>query len=227
VTAGLGSLSSGPARRSDAEGAGRGSGRAPDRSDHRRGRAGWPVLVGAAIVLAFLVKTFAAQVFYIPSDSMQPQLHVDDRVVVSKLSYRLHPPRRGDIVVFEAPPSEQGTPSGGNAVREAARSLGEALGLVQARTELIKRVIALPGETVEGRGGDVYVDGQYLFEPYLPVGVETSSFGPVTVGPGQLWVMGDNRADSRDSRFFGAIPISTVVGRTIWRVWPPGHLSFL
>jgi signal peptidase I len=185
-------------------------------------------VVGAAIVLAVLLKMFVAQVFYIPSGSMLPQLRIDDRVVVSKLAYRFHQPRRGDIVVFDAPPSEQ-VPSagGGNRIVGAARSLGEALGIVQARTELIKRVIALPGETVSGKGGRVYIDGEYLYEPYLPVGVQTSSFGPVTVGAGQLWVMGDNRGDSSDSRFFGAVPISKVVGRTVWRVWPPDHLSFL
>ena len=192
------------------------------------GPVGWPVVIGAAVVLAILVKTFVAQAFYIPSGSMLPQLQIDDRVVVSKLAYRLHQPRRGDIVVFDAPPSEQAPAAGGrNRLLDAARSVGEALGIVQARTELIKRVIALPGETVSARGGHVYIDGEYLYEPYLPVGVETSSFGPVTIGAGQLWVMGDNRGDSRDSRFFGAVPVSQVIGRTIWRVWPPDRLSFL
>jgi signal peptidase I len=175
-----------------------------------------------------LVKTFVAQAFYIPSGSMLPQLRIEDRVVVSKLAYRLHPPRRGDIVVFDAPPSQPAPAAGGgNRVVGAARSLGEALGLVQARTELVKRVIAVPGDVVSARDGHVEVDGQYLYEPYLPVGVQTSSFGPVTLGPGQLWVMGDNRGDSSDSRFFGAVPVSTVVGRAVWRVWPPGDLSFL
>lgn len=186
------------------------------------------MVVVASIVLAIVIKTFVAQVFYIPSGSMLPQLRIDDRVVVSKLAYRLHPPRRGDIVVFDAPPADQASASGGgNRLVGAARSLGEALGIVQARTELIKRVIAVPGDVVSARGGRVYVDGAYLYEPYLPVGVETSSFGPVTVGAGQLWVMGDNRGDSNDSRVFGAVPISNVVGRAIWRVWPPDHLSFL
>jgi signal peptidase I len=186
------------------------------------------LLALVAVVVALVVKTFVAQAFYIPSRSMEPQLKVNDRVVVSKLAYRLHPPRRGDIIVFDAPPSEQQPQSGNrNAVVRALRTVGEAIGVIQARTEFIKRVIALPGETVEGRGGHVYVNGQYLYEPYLASGLQTSTFAPVTIKPGFLWVMGDNRDDSRDSRFFGAIPRSKVVGRTIWRIWPPGRTSFL
>lgn len=186
------------------------------------------VLAGVAVVVAVVIKTFMAQAFYIPSQSMVPQLKVNDRVVVSKLAYRFHLPRRGDIIVFDAPPSEQAPRLGDhNAVAQAIRSVGEAIGVLQVKTEFIKRVIALPGETVEGRDGHVYVNGEFLYEPYLPRGILTSSFGPVKVPAGQLWVMGDNRDDSRDSRFFGPIPRSKVVGRTVWRVWPPGRLSFL
>ena len=105
--------------------------------------------------------------------------------------------------------------------------MAEAVGVVQDRTEFIKRVIGLPGETVEGRDGRIYINGQALQEPYLPVGTVTSVFAPVTVPTHQVWVMGDNRGNSNDSRFFGPIPFSQVVGRTIWRVWPLGHLSFL
>jgi signal peptidase I len=187
-----------------------------------------PILAAVAVVVAVIIKTFIAQAFYIPSRSMVPQLQVNDRVIVSKLAYRLHPPRRGDVVVFEAPASEQVPQQGSrNPVVRAVRTVGEAIGILQVKTEFIKRVIALPGETVEGRDGHVYVNGQYLYEPYLPPGVTTSTFGPVQVPSGQLWVMGDNRGDSRDSRFIGPIKTSKVVGRTIWRVWPPGHLSFL
>lgn len=187
-----------------------------------------PILAAIAIVVAVLIKTFIAQAFFIPSTSMVPQLRVNDRVVVSKLSYRLHPPRRGDIVVFDAPPSEQETRrSSRNPVVRLVRGAAEAIGIVQARTEFIKRVIGLPGETVEGRGGHVYINGRYLDEPYLASGVLTSPFGPIMIPHGQIWVMGDNRDNSRDSRVFGTVPISKVVGRTIWRVWPPGHLSFL
>jgi len=192
------------------------------------GLAELPMLVVVAVVVAVLVKSFLAQAFYIPSRSMVPQLQVGDRVVVSKLSYRLHTPRRGDVVVFEAPPSEQGPHTGAhNPAVRAVRSVVEAIGVLQAKTEFIKRVIGLPGETVEGRDGHVYVDGEYLYEPYLAGRGPTGAFGPVKVPSGRLWVMGDNRDESRDSRFFGPIPAAKVVGRTIWRVWPPGRLSFL
>jgi signal peptidase I len=186
------------------------------------------MLVAVAVVVAVVVKALIAQAFYIPSRSMVPQLQVNDRVVVSKLAYRLHPPRRGDIVVFEAPASEQPPRrENGNSIGGVLRGAAQAIGMLQTSTDFVKRVIGLPGDTVEGRGGHVYVNGQYLFEPYLPRGVLTSQFGPVRVEPGHLWVMGDDRGDSRDSRVFGPIPRSKVIGRTIWRVWPPGHLSFL
>ena len=184
------------------------------------------VLVVTALVLAVGIKTFVAQAFYIPSGSMLPQLEINDRVVVSKLAYRLHDPRRGDIVVFDSPtprPEVKRTP-----VEKVLRGLGQAVGVTPPSTdEFIKRVIALPGELVEARGGKVYVDGREVVEPYLPDGTTTSDFSPVTVPEGRVWVMGDNRANSADSRVFGAIPESTIVGRAIVRVWPVPDASFL
>ncbi|MGH9284873.1 MAG: signal peptidase I [Acidimicrobiales bacterium] len=189
-----------------------------------------PVLFAIAAVIAYLVKTFLAQPFYIPSGSMLPQLEINDRVVVSKLSYRLHDPNRGDIVVFDAPGQVAGARSdgGGNLVVRVVRGLGEAVGVVQPSTEeFIKRVIALPGETVEARAGRVHVNGLLLVEPYLPPGTETADFGPAVVPEGGLWVMGDNRGNSMDSRSFGAVERGTVVGRAILRVWPLGRSAFL
>ena len=183
-----------------------------------------------AALIAFVVKTFIAQPFYIPSESMVPQLKVNDRVVVSKLAYHFHSPRRGDIVVFDNP-DEVAFPKAKvhyNPVVRVVRDIGSAVGLVQPSTEeFIKRVIGLPGETVEGRQGHVFVNGKQVVEPYLPPGVVTTDFAPVLVPPGDLWVMGDNRNNSRDSRFFGPIRQKTVVGRTILRIWPLGHASFL
>jgi signal peptidase I len=187
-----------------------------------------PIVVAVAATVAILINTFVAQAFYIPSVSMVPQLRVNDRVVVSKLAYRLHPPRRGDVVVFSAPPSEQQSgASSGNPVARTLLRIGRGFGVTESKTELIKRVVGLPGDSVAGRHGQVYVNGQRLVEPYLPASTTTSDFGPVVVPSGRLWVMGDNRTDSSDSRVFGPIPISTVVGRAIWRVWPIDHISFL
>ncbi|MCA1691419.1 MAG: signal peptidase I [Acidimicrobiales bacterium] len=184
------------------------------------------ILVGSALVIAMLVKTLVAQAFFIPSGSMLPQLQVGDRIVVSKLSYRLHEPRRGDIVVFDAP-NEQPKESDPLVIK-VVRGLGQAIGVAAPSTdEFVKRVIGLPGETVEGRGGMVFVNNQEVVEPYLPDGMDTAPFGPVAVPDDTLWVMGDNRAASADSRVFGPIRQSTVVGRVVLRVWPVPELSFL
>lgn len=180
-------------------------------------------LVAIALLVAIVVRAFIAQAYYIPSASMEPQLKIDDRVVVSRLSYDLHSIHRGDIVVFKAPPTLDKDHGNGSWLR----SIGAALGLVEDHTVLIKRIIALPGETVSGRDGHVYISGEMLVEPYLPRGTFTSTFGPVTVPPGDVWVMGDNRGDSEDSRYFGPIPEHTIVGRATWKVWPPWRTSFL
>jgi signal peptidase I len=184
-------------------------------------------LVVMAVVIAVVVKTFVAQAFFIPSGSMLPQLQIDDRVVVSKISYRLHDPRRGDIVVFDAP-GGGGEDDDRPLPARLVRGLAESIGVVAPSTdEYIKRVVALPGERVEGSGGKVLVDGLELVEPYLPAGTATAAFPAVVVPPHSMFVLGDNRANSADSRIFGPVPRSTVVGRAIMRVWPLGHTSFL
>ena len=189
-----------------------------------------PVLFLIAVAIAFLVKTFLAQAFYIPSGSMLPQLQINDRVVVSKLAYKLHDPRRGDIVVFDAPGEEsfaKKEPDRGP-IGDAVHYVFERVGIVQPSTdEFIKRVVGLPGDTVEGKEGHVYVNGRLLNEPYLPDGMTTGTFPPRQVPPGGLFVMGDNRSNSADSRFFGPIRQDTVVGRAFVKVWPPGSASFL
>jgi signal peptidase I len=197
-----------------------------------------PVILVAAGILAFVMKTFVAQAFFIPSASMEPTLHgctgcAEDRVLVSKLAYRMHKPHRGDIVVFDCPPSACAfhPPDTSNAVAKVVKSVLEGVGVRQPSTdEFIKRVIGLPGETVDVHDNRVYIDGQILDEPYLPEGVVTVPLTvklPVKVGEGQLWVMGDNRSNSSDSRAFGLIEERHVVGRAILKVWPLGHAAFL
>jgi signal peptidase I len=195
-----------------------------------------PLLLVVALVAAFLVRTFVFQAFYIPSPSMgcaQCPVHtleIDDKVMVSKISYRLHDPRRGDIVVFQCPPLAacDNKPASANPIVRAVHFVGERVGVIPPSTEdYIKRVIGLPGETVEGRNGRVYVNGLLLDEPYLTPSVVTSDFGPRPVPPGQLWVMGDNRQNSGDSRVFGPIDKGSVVGRTILRLLPVRRAAFL
>jgi len=186
------------------------------------------VLVVAVVVITTLLRTLIAQAFYIPSLSMAPQLEVQDRIVVSKLAYRLHDVRRGDVVVFDAPPElevpgpERALPS------RAVRAVLEGVNVVKpTTTEYVKRVVALPGEEVAGRGGNLYIDDRLLVEPYLPDDLRTEDFEPVAVPEGKLFVMGDNRGSSFDSRRFGPIDTSSVVGRVVVKVWPLGSASWL
>jgi signal peptidase I len=174
------------------------------RRDRKRSAIEWVVVVVAAVVIAVLLRSFVVQTFYIPSASMEPALQKNDRVVVNKLSYRLHDVHRGDIVVFTTPP-----------------------GVNKSFKDLVKRVIGLPGETVEGRDGKVLINGVALPEKYLPAGTLTSDFGPYTVPPKSAWVMGDNRGNSEDSRVFKAIPERTIVGRVFVRIWPLNRLGLL
>ena len=137
---------------------------------------------------------------------MVPELKVHDRVLVNKVSYRLHDIHRGDIVVFKRPPNEIGN---------------------DAIKDLIKRVIGLPGDTIEGRNNHIFVSGRQLDEPYLHAGVVIDDFSPRRIPAGHYFVMGDNRTNSKDSRAFGPIPRSLVVGRAFVRVWPVTNLSLL
>ena len=164
----------------------------------------WVSIIFTALLAAFLIKTFLIQAFYIPSPSMEPTLMVRDRILVNKLSYRFRDVSRGDLVVFERPPTETG------AVRD-----------------LVKRVIALPNETVEGHDNQVFVNGKALPEPYLPDGVVTSTFGPERIPPGHIWVMGDNRSNSSDSRVFKSVDQDRIIGRAFVRIWPLGDFGLL
>jgi signal peptidase I len=178
----------------------------------------WAIILMAVVLSTLVLRTYVVQSFYIPSGSMLPTLQVGDRIIVNKLSYRLHDPHRGDVVVFARPPLED-----------------------QAYADLVKRVIGLPGETISSSGGDIYINGKRLSEPWLPSGPNSYSGalsggdpnpqfdlpGPVKIPAGEYFVMGDNRKFSEDSRFFGPIPKSLIVGRAVAVVWPVSHLKGL
>ncbi len=176
----------------------------------------WVAVVVGALVVALVVKTFLFQAFYIPSASMEPTLEKGDRVLVNKLSYDLHDVNRGDVVVFQLPDDEVG-PDG--------------------IKDLIKRVIGLPGDTIETRDGVVYVNDRRLDEPYLADGTVTGDPSDGSnpeivrqeVPEGRVFVMGDNRDNSHDSRYSdrGPVPIDSIVGRAFVLVWPPGKLGAL
>ena len=176
----------------------------------------WAVVLVGAIGLALLIKAFLFQAYYIPSPSMNPTLLEGDRILVNKLSYNLHSVNRGDLVVFSAQEETGG------------------------EDDLIKRVIGLPGEFVTVEDGKMEINGGLLLEPYLPLQTVMNPFAtPVncvnrpeeTSGcrvPGDhVFVMGDNRGNSRDSRFFGPVHIGDIEGRAFIRIWPLGDMKRL
>jgi signal peptidase I len=165
----------------------------------------WALVIVGAIALTLTVQAFAIKSFYIPSESMVPTLEKGDRVLVNRISYRLHDVNRGDVVVFERPPGLPDT----------------------SIKDLIKRVIGLPGDSIEGRNGRIVINGQYLNEPYLKSDVVTSTFGPVKIPAGMYFVMGDNRQASEDSRVFGPIAEKLIVGRAFVKIWPIGRIGWL
>jgi signal peptidase I len=175
------------------------------RSNGTRQAIEWGILIVGALLIALLIKTFLFQAFYIPSASMEPTLKVHDRVLVNKLSYHLHSVHRGDIVVFKAPPEER---------------------TAQIK-DLVKRVIGLPGDTIESRDGHVYIDDRLLSESYLPKGTVTDDLPKQVVPANSYFMMGDNRTASSDSRVFGPIKRSTIIGRAFVRMWPLTRLGFL
>jgi signal peptidase I len=186
-----------------------------------------PVLLLIAFVLAFLLRTFVLQVFYIPSSSMEPTLQIDDRMVVEKLTYLTREPRRGEIVVFEGetfvdPYADQTT------VARVVRGVGQFLGVVPASArDFVKRVIGVEGDEVVIESGRVFVNGELLDEPYVQFD-DGSDYGPITVPEGHLFFLGDNRPNSSDSRrSLGFVPEGLVVGRAAVIIWPPDHVGRL
>ncbi len=175
----------------------------------------WLVVLVCALGLALLLKAFLVEVFVIPSRSMEPTLTVNNRVAVYKLGYRFGDVNRGDVVVFSSPAPTPGV------------------------DDLIKRVVAVGGETFEILDGAVHIDGAPLHEPYLNDGELTLPSAPIEgclneadarrceVPEGTVVVLGDSRGDSRDSRFFGPIDTDTVVGRAFVKIWPPNDMGGL
>ena len=152
-------------------------------------------LTAVSFVAAVTLKTFVVPIFSVASGSMLPTLDIGDRVLVDRFSYVLQDVERADIIVLDAP-------------------CGDEIGA------LLKRVVAVEGEVVEARNGAVLVDGQVLVEDYLSGDVNTSDFPPTVVPRGHVWVMGDNRKNSRDSRRFEAVPEQAILGRAFMTVWP-------
>ena len=153
-----------------------------------------------AVVIALVINLFLAQATQVLGQSMEPNLHTSQRVVVEKVTYRFfHGPRRGDIVVIDMPEQDE---------------------------MLIKRVVGLPGETMQVRRGEVSIDGKKIDEPWT-VHLGGGSYGPQVIPPLHVFVMGDNRGASNDSRSFGPVPIEHVVGQAWFSYWPREHVGFI
>lgn len=172
-----------------------------------------------------MIKTFLVQPFWIPSESMLDTIHVNDRVMVNKLAFRFGEPERGDIVVFRDPAE----PEIDESIPEAViRSVLEAVGIrTRGSDDLIKRVIGLPGDTITIAENHVLVDGVAISEPYLDEDVVMPDDGPFEVGEDEVFVMGDNRQFSFDSRRFGTIDYEALVGRAFVIIWPVSNFGGL
>jgi signal peptidase I len=154
-------------------------------------------IVAPALILAMVVHLFLAQATVVFGQSMEPNLHPHQRLIVDKVSYRLHAPQRNDIVVIDLPSMEE---------------------------LLVKRIVAMPGEIVEIRSGVVYVNGQPIAEPF-PHDTSPIEMAPMTLGPLAYFVLGDNRSNSNDSRAFGPVTLDQILGRVWLRYWPLDEFS--
>lgn len=158
----------------------------------------WLETVVIALAVALLIRAFVVQVYLVEGESMEPTLHTAERLMVNKFIYRLRPPAPGEVVVLQDP--------------------------AQPRRELIKRVIAVAGETIEVKKGVVYINGKPIKEPFKNNTFTTNeNFPPFTVPEGKIFVMGDNRGRSLDSRMIGAIPLKKVEGEAFFLFWPPNR----
>jgi len=154
-----------------------------------------------AALLSLVIITFVVQAFYIPSGSMEPTLMVDDRILVAKFMYRFEPVHRGDVIVFRYPLNPQ--------------------------RDFVKRVVGLPGDRVQLKDGVVHLDGTVLSEKGYTIKPDFGNYGPVTVPASQFFVLGDNRNNSEDSRFFGYVPRGNVIGKAIFIYWPLPRIGFV
>lgn len=171
---------------------------------HRHWLVSWLVVIAVAVLASVLLRLFVVQTFFVPSASMYPTLQVGDRILVQKLGFSLP---RGAIVVFDHPKADLEGP---------------------LHEDLVKRIIGLPGETISSEGNTVYIDGKPLRESWLPEGTPLGQrIVTQTIPKGEYFMMGDNRSDSYDSRDWGPIPASTIIGRVFLIVWRHGRPAFI
>jgi signal peptidase I len=179
------------------------------RRSPRKSLIEWGIVIVVAVLVSLLIRTYVFQTFYIPSGSMEPTLQIGDRIIVDKLAVEFGTIHTGDILVFKAP-------------KAVATVCGDDV------ADLVKRVIATPGETVESVGNNIYIDGKLLKQPWTHVA--TIGAKPVTktyVTKNHYFMMGDNEPNSCDSRYWGLLPRSDVIGKAFVRIWPIRRWGFL
>lgn len=157
--------------------------------------------IAIAVVLAVIIRFFLFQPFYIPSGSMKPTLTEGDRIIVNKITYRFSKPQRGDIMVFKYP--------------------------INPKRDFIKRIIGLPGETILIKDSALYINENFIEQPFLPKGLKYPDFGPIKIAENQYFMMGDNRNNSEDSRFWGTLPKQNIIGKAMFIYWPVNRLMQL
>ncbi|HTT59750.1 MAG TPA: signal peptidase I [Acidimicrobiales bacterium] len=173
----------------------------PKRRSRRRALTEWLIVLVVAVLASFLVRTYVVQTYFIPSKSMEPTLDVGNRIVVDKLAVEFGHINIGDIVVFKAPP-------------EVQVKCGDVV------PDLVKRVIGLPGDVLTSKGNTIYVNGVALDEKWTHTEPLGPAIGHVTVPAGQYFMMGDNHANSCDSRYWGTVPRSDIIGKVFLKFWP-------
>ncbi len=156
-------------------------------------------VIAVALVLAIGVRTYIIQTFYIPSGSMEPTLNIGDRILVFKLAYDFTSPATGDVIVFKAPPKEH---------------CGEKV------TDLVKRIVGLPGQRISSSGNEILIDGKVLDQDWTHYPVLLTPITPQKIPANQYFVMGDNHPDSCDSRIWGTVPRSDIIGKVVLKIWP-------
>jgi signal peptidase I len=180
-----------------------------------------------AILTAVLLTNYVVQAFFIPSESMEDTLVVDDRVLVNKLVYKFREPEPGDIIVFESPDRNTVSEPRTGPLGSVINNVAQGLGLRSSVQDLIKRVIAVEGQTIEVKVGSVFVDGKQIDEPYRKDFLPMPDFPATEVPEGRVFVMGDNRFQSKDSRAFGPVDKDTIVGRGFALIWPVNRFTWL
>jgi signal peptidase I len=179
------------------------------RRSRQRSVIEWLIVIVVAVLVSLLIRTYVFQTFFIPSGSMEPTLNIGDRIIVNKLSVELGTVHVGDILVFKAP-------------KAVATDCGDTV------ADLVKRVIGVPGDTLYSKGNTIYVNNEPLKQPWTHVAdIGVKTIKPTYVTKNHYFMMGDNEPNSCDSRYWGLIPRSAVIGKAFVRIWPLSRLGFL